>query len=178
VNRGRWKSFPPGCRSSLVGAERSPTWETPGRAGSSADKAGTAWHCQTGRVRRARSDGVREEPVAKPRTRGTGSNLVDMGRDVAHGHLTRWPTPKPAKRAGGEVMVKVCGVAIGDAAGAKLGAKLIDRFTVNTGSIPSRSRRLGSIQAGGVGTSSAEGAGCGGGPVVVRARGATRGRTS
>lgn len=51
--------------ASLVGAERSPIRETPGRAGSSADKAGTVWYCRTGRVRRAGSDGIREEPVRK-----------------------------------------------------------------------------------------------------------------
>ena len=65
MNQGRCKSFSPGCRSSLVGAERSPIREMLGRAGSSADKAGTAWYCQTGWVRRARSDGVREELVLK-----------------------------------------------------------------------------------------------------------------
>jgi hypothetical protein len=72
--------------AALVGAERSPIRETPGRAGSSADKAGTGWHCQTVRVRRARSDGIREEPVVKLRKRGTGSNLVDMGRGAVHDH--------------------------------------------------------------------------------------------
>ena len=72
-----------------MGAERSPIRETPGRAGSSADKAGTAWYCQTGRVRRAGSDGMREEPVLKLRKRGTGSNLVDMGRDAVHDY-PRW----------------------------------------------------------------------------------------
>ena len=66
--------------------------------------------------------------------------------------------------------MKACGVTIGDAAGAKLGAKLIDWFTVNTGSIPFRSRCRKAIRVGGIGTSSAEEAGCGGGPVVVRAR--------
>ena len=39
--------------------------ETTGRVGSSADKAGTAWYCQTSWVRRARSDGIRQEPVVK-----------------------------------------------------------------------------------------------------------------
>jgi hypothetical protein len=34
----------------------------------------------------------------------------------------------------------------GDAAGAKLGAKLIDRFAVNTGTIPDHSRCLEPIQ--------------------------------
>ena len=65
MNRGRCESFPPGCRSSLVEVERSLIRETPGRAESSANKAGAAWYCQTGWVRRARSDGIREEPVLK-----------------------------------------------------------------------------------------------------------------
>jgi hypothetical protein len=42
LNRGRCKTSSPGCRSSLVEAERSLTRKTPGRAGSSAGKAGTA----------------------------------------------------------------------------------------------------------------------------------------
>ena len=37
-----------------------------------------------------------------------------------------WLTSKPAKRVGEEATVKVCGVTVGDAAGAKLDAKLID----------------------------------------------------
>jgi len=57
----------------------------------------------------------------------------------------------------------------GDAAGAKLGAKLFDRFAVNTGTIPDRSRCLESVQDSGIDASSVEGAGWGGGPVVVRA---------
>jgi hypothetical protein len=57
----------------------------------------------------------------------------------------------------------------GDAAGAKLGAKLIDRFAVNTGTIPHRSCCVDSIRVGGIDASSVEGAGWGGGPVVVRA---------
>ncbi len=57
----------------------------------------------------------------------------------------------------------------GDAAGAKLGAKLIDRFAVNTGTIPHRSCCLESVQGGGIDASSVEGVGWGGGPVVVRA---------
>ena len=39
--------------------------ETPVRVGSSPDNAGTAWYCQTGRVRLARREGVREEPAAE-----------------------------------------------------------------------------------------------------------------
>jgi hypothetical protein len=37
-----------------------------------------------GRVRRARSDGIREEPVVKLRKRGAGSNLVDTDREAVH----------------------------------------------------------------------------------------------
>jgi hypothetical protein len=32
--------------------------------------------------------------------------------------------------------VKVCGVAVGDAAGVELDTKLIDRFLVNAGTVP------------------------------------------
>jgi hypothetical protein len=65
--------------------------------------------------------------------------------------------------------VKVCGVAVGDAAGAKLDAKLIERFAVNTGTNSRRSRCPGSTGVEGIDTSSVEDAGWGGGPGVVRA---------
>jgi len=168
-NRGRCETSSLGCRSSPVGAGRSLTRETPGRAGSSADKAGTVWYCQTGRVRRARSDGIREEPVVKLRKRVTGSNLVDMGRCAAHGRLRaadfaaglrcRWGGHGESLRR-----------SRGDAAGAELDAKPVNRFAVNTGTVPCRSRCPGSTRSGGIGPSSAEGTGGGGGPVVVRAR--------
>lgn len=44
-------------------AEDSRTREMPGTVESSPDNAGTFWNCQTGRVRQARREGVREEPV-------------------------------------------------------------------------------------------------------------------
>jgi len=168
-NRGRCETSSLGCRSSPVGAGRSLIRETPGRAGSSADKAGTVRYCQTGRVRRARSDGIREEPVVKLRKRVTGSNLVDMGRGAAHGRLRaadfaaglrcRWGGHGESLRR-----------SRGDAAGAELDAKPVNRFAVNTGTVPCRSRCPGSTRSGGIGPSSAEGTGGGGGPVVVRAR--------
>ena len=58
----------------------------------------------------------------------------------------------------------------GDTAGAELNAKLIKRLSVNTGTFADRSCCLKSVQAGGIGTSSAEGPWMGGGLVVVRAR--------
>jgi hypothetical protein len=149
------------------GAERSLTRETSGRAGSSADKAGTIRDCQTGRVRRAGSEGIREEPVVMLRKRGTGSNLVDRGRGVVHDLPVGWVDSEAdlACRWGGH------GEGLrrsrGDAAGAELGAGLIDRFRVNTGTVPRRSRRWGSTRNGGIDASSVEGAGWGGGPVVV-----------
>jgi hypothetical protein len=108
--------------------------------------------------------------VLKLRKRGTGSNLVDMGRGAAHGHPV-WVADSVAGlacRQGGH------GEGLrrnrGDAAGAKLGAKLIDRFAVNTGTIPRRSLSPGAARDPGIDASSADGAGWGGGPVVVRAR--------
>ncbi len=75
----------------------------------------------------------------KLRKKSAGSNLVDMGRGAVHG--------RPWWMAGSEAGL-ACrwgghGEGLrrnhGDAAGAKLGAKLIDRFAVNTGTIPHRS---------------------------------------
>jgi hypothetical protein len=105
--------------------------------------------------------------VVKLRKRGTGSNLVDMGRGAVRGH-PRWMVDSVAGLAcrwggHGESLRR----SRGDAAGAELGAKLIDRFAVNTGTIPHRSCGLESIRAGGIDASSVEGAGWGGGPVVV-----------
>ena len=105
--------------------------------------------------------------MVKLRKRGTGSNLVDMGRGAVRGH--RWwmvnSVAGSACRWGGH------GESLrrnrGDAAGAQLDAKLIDRFAVNTGTIPGRSCCLESIRVGGIDASSVEGAGWGGGPVVV-----------
>ncbi len=107
--------------------------------------------------------------MVKPRKRGTGSNLVDMGRGAARGHL-RWVVNSVAGLAcrwggHGESLRRNRG----NAAGAKLGAKLINRFAVNTGTIPHRSCCPESIRVGGIDASSVEGAGWGGGFVVVRA---------
>lgn len=107
--------------------------------------------------------------MVKLRKRGTGSNLVDMGRVVAHSPLVgradsvadlacRWGGHGESLRRNR-----------GEAAGAKLGAGLIDRFTVNTGTIPRRSPGPESIRVLGIDASSVEDAGWGGGPVVVRA---------
>ena len=112
---------------------------------------------------------MREEPVAKLRKRGTGSNLVDMGRVAVHGP----PVGRADSETGSACRWGGHGESLrrnrGDAAGAKLEAGLINRFSVNTGTIPRRSHEPKSIRAGGIDASSIEGAGWGGGPVVVRA---------
>src|SRR5512132_3478067 len=93
-----------------------------------------------------------------------------MGRGAVHDHH-RWVVDSVAGLAcrwggHGEGLRR----SHDDAAGAKLDAKLIDRFSVNTGTIPCRSRCPGASRAFGIGTSSVDGAGWGGGLVVVRAR--------
>jgi hypothetical protein len=107
--------------------------------------------------------------VLKLRKRVTGSNLVDMGWGAVHNH-SMWVVDSVAglrRRWGGH------GERLrrrrGDTAGAELGAKLIDRFAVNTGTIPHRSRSLEPIQVVGIDASFVEDAGWGGGSVVVRA---------
>ena len=64
-------------------AEGSPSVEMHARVVSSPDNDGTGRHCQTVRVRQARREGVREEPVVMLRKRVAGSNLADMGRNAA-----------------------------------------------------------------------------------------------
>ena len=104
--------------------------------------------------------------MVKLRKRGTGSNLVDMGRGAVHGNLV-WVADSVAGLAcrwggHGEGLRRNRG----DAAGAKLDAKPVNRFPVNTGTIWCCSCCPGSARASRIGPSSAEGARWGGGPVV------------
>jgi hypothetical protein len=108
--------------------------------------------------------------VLKLRKRVTGSNLADMGRGAAHGCPMRAADFVAGLRCRWEGHGESLRRNRGDAAGAELDAKPVNRFAVNTGTIPCRSRCPGSTRSCGIGPSSAEGAGWGGGPVVVRAR--------
>jgi hypothetical protein len=97
--------------------------------------------------------------VRKLRKRGTGSNLVDRGRGAVRGREA-WTLDSEAGLAcrwggHGEGLRR----SRGEAAGAKLDAKLIDRFAVNTGTIPHRSHGSGPTRVGGIDASSVEGAG-------------------
>ena len=83
--------------------------------------------------------------MVKLRKRGTGSNLVDMGRGAVHGHPV-WVADSVAGLAcrwggHGEGLRRNRG----DAAGAKLDAKPVNRFLVNTGTIWCRSCCPGSV---------------------------------
>lgn len=106
--------------------------------GSSPDNDGTCQYCQMVRVRQARQTGVtRVNQHLIPLKRGTGSNLVDVGRAAArveplHGETT----PKPTIDVGGEATVNACGVAVGEAAGAELGVDPVDRCMMNVGTVP------------------------------------------
>jgi hypothetical protein len=108
--------------------------------------------------------------VIKLRKRGTGSNLVDRGRDAVHGcppGMVDSVAGLACREGGHDEGLRR---SRGDAAGAWLDAKLINRFRVNTGTMPCRSRCPASSGVVGIGPSSAEDMGWGGGPVVVRAR--------
>jgi hypothetical protein len=79
VTEWRWKTCTARLSWQPGEAGGSLTRETPGRAESRPDNAGTRWHCQTVRVRQARRKGVREKPAVKLLKRPTSSNLADMG---------------------------------------------------------------------------------------------------
>ena len=102
---------------------------------------------------------------------GTGSNLVDAGRAAARASLTyERTTPKPATDVGGEATVNVCGVAVGEAAGAELGADPVDRYMVNVGTVPVLPFPASSQLVGGQVHRRLMTPGRGGGFVVVRAQ--------
>jgi len=76
----------------------------------------------------------------------------------------------PAIDVGGETTVNVCGVAVGEAAGAKLGADPVDRYMVNVGTVPGLPHPASSQLVGGQVHRRLMTPGRGGGSVVVRAR--------
>ena len=140
--------------------------------GSSPDNDGTGRHCQTARVRLARSKGVTEvNQWLIPLKRETGSNLVDVGRAAVRAELSDGEaTPKPVIDAGGEASGECLRRTRSEAAGAKLDADPIDRCMVNVGTV-SGSPSPPPIQGGG-GQAHRRlmGPGRGGGSVVVRGR--------
>ena len=105
-----------------------------------------------------------------PLKRGTDSNLVDAGRAAAHASsLFGLATPKPVIDAGGEATVNACGVAVGEAVGAELGADPVDRYMVNLGTVLVSPFPASSQLVGGQVLCRLMTLGWGGGFVVVRA---------
>jgi hypothetical protein len=141
--------------------------------GSSGDKAGACQYCQMVRARQARSRGVAEvNQWLNPLKRGTGSNLVDMGRaTVRAGLFVRgqrlrsrllMPVGRPSPH--------VCGFGDGEAVAAKLDVDPINRDMVNVGTTPGSPFPASSQLAGGQAHRRLTAPGWGGGSVVVRDR--------
>ena len=124
------------------------------------------------RARQARQTGVtRVNQYLIPLKCGTGSNLVDAGRAAVRGSsIHERPTPKPTIDVGGEATVNACGVAVGEAAGAELGADPVDRYMVNVGTVPVLPHPASSQLVGGQVHRRLMMPGRDGGFVVVRAR--------
>ncbi len=106
-----------------------------------------------------------------PLKRGTGSNLVDMGRAAAcvPRGSTRKTTPGPVMDAGQEATGEGLRRTRGEAAAAELGADPIDRHTVNTGTVPGSPYPPPGQGGGGQARRRLTARGRGGGSVVVRA---------
>ena len=103
------------------------------RVGSSPDKAGTVQYCQMVWVRRTRREGVtRVNQWLNLRNRGSGSNLVDVGRAAVHADRTNgeatFGTAIDAGSGGREESLRRTR---GDAAGAELDTAPADRHKVN-----------------------------------------------
>jgi hypothetical protein len=128
--------FNGGPSQRVAEAGGSPVLEAQGVGESSPDNDGTVRYCQTDRVRQARREGAaRANQWQNPLKRGSGSNLVDVGRDAAHvgldGRATPWPVFRGWRGGHEEGLRRTCG----EAAGEKLGAVPVDRSSVNVGTV-------------------------------------------
>lgn len=162
----------PGRRGGWVEVEGSLTQETLGRAGSSPDKAGTVQYYQMGWVRRTRQKGItRVNQWLTLRNRGTGSNLVDMGRVAVHAdRMDGEATSGTVVDAGSGGCEECLWRTRSDAAGEELDAAPADRHTVNMGTLPCLPSPARSQRFGGQGRLRLWGVGGGGAAVVVRGR--------
>jgi len=140
--------------------------------GSSPDKAGAGQHYQMVRVRRTKRKGVtRVNQWWNLRNRGTGSNLVDMGRDAVH---VSWCDEETTSGSGSDVgpdgHEECLRRTRGEAAGAELGTDPADRSTTNMGTLPFLPLPACGQHVGGQGHRHPMGAVGGGAVVVVRGR--------
>lgn len=96
----------------------------------------------------------------------------------AHPHGDVRGTPGLGEVAGREAMVKVCGVTVAMLQGHSWAPTPSNGSTVNVGTIRAVPSPASGLLVGGKARRRLMPPGWGGGPVVVRGRGATRGRTS
>ena len=82
------------------------------RVASSPDNAGTGQHYRMVRVRQARQDGVREEPVLKLLKSPASSNPVDLGWSAMRTNTWCWELRGGFRSLISEATVKACGVAV------------------------------------------------------------------
>jgi hypothetical protein len=142
------------------------------RAASSPDNDGTCRHRQTARVRLARWECVTQvNQWLNPRKRGTGSNLVDMGRAAVHAApIDGAATSATAAYVGVEGHEESLRRTRGEAAGEELGAAPTDRHTVHMGTVLVPTVRACIQQDGGQARRQLAGPKRGGVAVVLRAR--------
>src|SRR5829696_6853610 len=103
-----------GRRSGRIEVEGSLIQEALGRVESSPDKAGTGQYCQMVWVRRTRQKGVtRVNQWLNLRNRGTGSNLVDVGRAAVRAERMHGEAiPGRLWTSAREITRKACGVLV------------------------------------------------------------------
>lgn len=107
--------------------------------------------------------------MPKLRKRRASSNLVDRGWSAARKRPSGRSTPKPGEVAGGEAMVKDCGVVMAMLSGQQLGTSLVDRLRGERGNRPRSPFLLASQVSSGQARRRLKAVGRGGGPVVVGA---------
>jgi hypothetical protein len=143
------------------------------RVDSSPDNDGTGQHCQMVRVRQARRKGVREKPAAERPSRG--NHQLESGRCGlgcnAHLHdVVVWGTLWPVDVAGREATVNACGVVVAKLQGHSWAPTPSKDSRVNVGTTSMVPSSASSQLVDGKTHRQSMLSGCGGGPVVVRAR--------
>jgi len=114
VTGRRWKTFAVVLSQQHNEAGGSLIREMTVRAASSPDNAGAGQHYRMVRVRQARQDGVREEPVLKLLKSPASSNPVDLGWYAVRTNTIGlcWELRCGLRSLASEATVKVCGVVV------------------------------------------------------------------
>jgi len=114
VTGRRWKTCAVVLSQQHSEAEDSLIREMTVRVASSPDNAGTDQHYRMVRVRQARQDGVREEPVLKLLKSPASSNPVDSGWYAVRTNMISscWELRCGLRSLAPEATMKVCGVVV------------------------------------------------------------------